>query len=61
METEESFEGWLAVALKPLMRRMLGRALATALADLKVEAERPAAARAAASGEQEMKHLRASA
>jgi uncharacterized protein YndB with AHSA1/START domain len=40
VETEESFEGWLASALAPVMRRVLRQIVAAAVADLKREAER---------------------
>ena len=40
VETEESFEGWLASALAPLMRRNLRRSVDAAVVDLKREAER---------------------
>jgi uncharacterized membrane protein len=40
VETEESFEGWLASALAQMMRRVLRRTVDAAVADLKREAER---------------------
>jgi uncharacterized membrane protein len=40
VETEESFEGWLASALAPVIRRVLRQSVDTAVADLKREAER---------------------
>jgi hypothetical protein len=40
VETEESFEGWLASALALVMRRVLRQIVDAAVADLKREAER---------------------
>jgi hypothetical protein len=44
VETEESMEGWLVTVLRGPMRKVLGQGVSSALASLKVEAERRQAA-----------------